>query len=236
MELSKYLKPAGYVVAGLAALEIYHHFFARKRKPEVVEEVNEIFFIRQPVDKNTPLTRQMRLGSERYDHHADVLENLILSAQRTLHVMMYLCSSRKLSEALIEAHRRGVKVFLVFDASMEHGAKNSQVHALHLAGVAVKKFHSTDHVTMHHKMCLIDVPYDDRQDKLIEKQNSPPQRFTARVKLPQRNGVLIGGSLNWTGSGLTNNFESYYVTSDPNFCEKAGREFFNIWNESIKIV
>lgn len=238
--ISKLWKPAGYVVTGLVMAEILYHFFVRqpkaKAEKELELEIDETFFVRQPVDQNSPLTRQMKLGNDRYDHHFDVLKNLIQSAQRTIHVMMYLCSSRKLAAELIEAHKRGVKVFFVFDSSMEHGAKNSQVHALHMAGVTVKKYVTNANVTMHHKICLIDVPYDQRQNKLLPKQNSPPKHSKVTVKIPKETGVVIFGSLNWTDSGLNNNYESYHVRSKASCCEMAGREFFEIWEGSVPLV
>lgn len=236
--LSKYWKPAGYAVLGLVIAEILYHHFVRKRKSKVEGEleIDETFFVRQPVDQDTPLTRQMTLGPDHYDHHFDVLKSLIQSAQRTIHVMMYLCSSRKLAGELIDAHKRGVQVFFVFDSSMEHGAKNSQVHALMMAGVTVKKYVTNAHVTMHHKYCLIDVPYDPRQKKLLPKQNSPPKLSKGTVKIPKTTGVVIFGSLNWTDSGLNNNYESYHVRSKASCCEKAGREFFEIWEASVPLV
>lgn len=236
-------KPVLYTAGGIGifvASEVLYHYFVRKpkyRKEKEVEvnEIDEIFYVKQPFDMNTALTSQMKFGRA-YDYHLDVLLHLIQSAQKSLRVMMYLCSSQKLAEALIDAHKRGVQVFVVFDASMEFGPKNSQVQALHLAGVNVRKFVSTAQVTMHHKICLIDVPYNERQDKLLPEQYSPPQYFKPPVKLPKETGVVIGGSLNWTCAALTKNYESYYVRSKAENCLKAAREFFSVWNDSVPIL
>lgn len=227
-----------YAVSSLAGIivigEIYH-FIAVKIKEksrlydDEVEEVNEIIFTQQPIDKQTRLTRHIQFKRELLQYPMEVVENMIQSATRSIHIAMYIFTSDPLSEALINAHKRGVEVFVIVDHSMEKSS-STQIPKLVQAGIIVRIAHVS---TMHHKMCLIDVPYDENKKKLVTPKSTPSLRFAA-IRYP-KNGVAITGSLNWTRDALLTNRENFIVTSNEIICKCCAVEFFELWNSSRSV-
>jgi phosphatidylserine/phosphatidylglycerophosphate/cardiolipin synthase-like enzyme len=223
MVLSKFLVYTAIgVVAFIVGAEIYHQAaLALKERLQLDDEFNEIIFTRDPINYNLRLTRNIKFTREKTLHVMETLENMILSARKSVHVAMYIFTSDPLATALIEAHRRGVQVFVIVDHSMEN-ASSSKTTRLGDAGIAVRIYRTR---TLHHKMCLIDVAY---------KGNKTPKSITAvlqTVPIPS-NGVVISGSLNWTREALMSNEESFSVNSKHNNCQRAAKKFFEIWNIS----
>jgi phosphatidylserine/phosphatidylglycerophosphate/cardiolipin synthase-like enzyme len=222
MVLSKFLlyTTIGCVVFIIGA-EIYHQAaLALKERLQIDEELNEMIFTRDPLNYNTRLTRNIKFTREKTMHVMEMIENMILSARKSVHVAMYIFTSDPLATALIEAHKRGVQVFVVVDHSMQN-ASSSRIARLSKSGIEVRIFNDK---TLHHKICLIDVPC---------KETKAPQSkiFTRTVPIP-RNGCLISGSLNWTREALMNNEENFTVNSKPELCQRAAKKFFEIWNSS----
>lgn len=240
MTLSKYLLGAA---IGVLLAKIYQYFTVSKQKKiqavqdtsKAEEEILEIFFVRRPIEAKSSLTKELTFGPEVLKHSTELIGNLISSAQGTLRIAMYLFTSTPLAEKIIAACRRGVTVLLVVDHSMEH-AKGSMIRRLHVEGVYVRVFKSEPAITMHHKLCLIDVPYDEKFQRLLKQTKSPATIFKAPIKLPKKNGVAITGSVNWTYSGLTCGHENFVVTSNEKICETAAAEFYKVWNESTPLL
>src|SRR5438067_6267294 len=74
-------------------------------------------------------------------------------ARREVLVLAYSFSSKPIAEALIAAHRRGVRVEVVLDHSNER-EEYSDLKLLHEAGVAVSV--DPHHAIAHNKVMLID--------------------------------------------------------------------------------
>lgn len=124
------------------------------------------------------------------------------SATETIDLCMYLITCTDLAQALIAAHRRGVKVRVIVEEEMSTSSE-SKVQQLLTAGITVKsKVLST---FMHHKFCLIDatVPYKRK---------------------------LLTGSLNWTLQGLAGNWENVILVKHKRLVLNFLDEFNLIWD------
>jgi phosphatidylserine/phosphatidylglycerophosphate/cardiolipin synthase-like enzyme len=89
-----------------------------------------------------------------WDDAEGKLLGLIDGARKTLHVQAYLLTSRSLAKALIEAHRRGVRVEVLADREMVAKGENSQVPLLAAAGVPV--WLEVRYAAAHNKILLVD--------------------------------------------------------------------------------
>lgn len=181
--------------------------------------------------KKTYLTRQIRFERDDSLFVTEVLENLIKTAKRQVHVAMYIFTNHILCEALKEVSRRGVKVYVIVDQSMEM-ASGSQVQAMQKCGMNVKIY---SRATMHHKFCLIDAPCDNEMEIFLANGNVDEvgNNNVARKKIVlPKHGLLITGSLNWTREALTSNVENFIVTSDRNLIKDYQKFFFDCWNVS----
>ena len=81
------------------------------------------------------------------------LRELCLGAKRTIDVCVYTIADDRLTEALIDAHRRGLKVRILSDDHKVHDS-GSDVHRLRDRGIAVRLDDTAFH--MHHKFALFD--------------------------------------------------------------------------------
>ncbi|RSK37407.1 phospholipase D-like domain-containing protein [Hymenobacter metallilatus] len=81
------------------------------------------------------------------------IRGFIGEARRTLDVCVFTVADDRLTEALLLAHRRGVRVRLLTDDEKLFD-RGSDVRELQAAGVAVRTDQSTNH--MHHKFAVAD--------------------------------------------------------------------------------
>lgn len=224
MTLSEYLK---YVSLGLVAFvtsaELYYHctlWLRRKLQEDEISDINEIIYTRSLKNQNPRLTKNIVFVREPAQYAVEVITNLILSANESVYVAVYIFSSDQLAKALIAAKQKGVKVKCVLDASMEV-ASNSKLKLLHNAGIPLK-IH--DAKMMHLKLCLIDVPLGKKKKKSADTFDTP-------IAIPS-NGIVITGSLNWTREALMSNEENFIVTSNLNLCQSSAKKFEEIWKTS----
>ncbi|KAG5675369.1 hypothetical protein PVAND_005278 [Polypedilum vanderplanki] len=226
MSLSKITKYAAIGVGLVVFGEIYFEctMFIRKflQLRDESKELNEVICTNSVLNYDSEFLRQIKFADERALHVAEILKNLILSARKTIHIAMYIFTSRILADALITARENGVDIYLIIDHSME-AASNTQVHLLNKKGINVKVCHDN---TLHHKFCLIDVPSKNKIFLPIKKTiaNDKPRQ----VFIPN-NGILINGSLNWTQEGMTNNYENIIVTSNKAIIAGYIDEFIKRW-------
>lgn len=230
MVLSKLLSYAAVAfVSFIVGGEICHYFASKYEKSLLKDsaEIHEIIFTRQPIGLETRLTKGIVFDPDPIHHATDIVRHLISSAQKTIHLAMYILTSEPLTEALLNAHSRGVKVFVIVDASMRNSS-SSKVGRLASAGAELR----IANPTMHHKLCLIDVPFDELNRKLkipSKSVNSLKDTFD-KIIFPKQ-GVVITGSLNWTRDALLSNRENFTVTSNKTICERSACEFFDIWDD-----
>lgn len=233
MVLSKLLKYCGIVVGVVVFGEIYYECVKVLRDKfqmqDEMEEVNEVFRTRNPIDDNKSIiVRQIKFRREPTLYITEILENLVLSARKTIHVAMYIFTSKILADALKSVYEKGVKIYVIVDHTME-AASGTQIQNLKEKGIAVKICYSN---TLHHKFCLIDVPYNNNifategSSETVMNYDKPCQ-----VNIP-KNGLLINGSLNWTREALTSNYENFIVTSKRNVINEYYDEFVERWKDS----
>lgn len=192
------------------------------RLDDTCDEINEVLFTRNGVDVTKASFSNIKWKENNTLRLMEVLENLINSSNKTIHLCMYIFTCSDLMEALKRATDRGVKVYAVFDGSMIHSS-NSQFENFRKSKISIKIEKS---VTMHHKFCLIDVSHPG--DKVFSNLNIA---FNSErtISIPQ-SGVLITGSMNWTMEALTNNHENTIITSNSNLIGSYVILFIEIWN------
>lgn len=189
------------------------------------DEINEVLFTRKDVDESKVLFYNIKWKEKKTLRLMEVLENLINSSNRTIHLCMYIFTCSDLMEALKRASDRGVKIYAVFDGSMIHSS-NSQIENLRKLKICIKIEKS---ITMHHKFCLIDVSYSG--DKVFSSLNIAFNSERS-ISIPQ-SGILITGSMNWTMEALTNNHENTIITSNTKLIESYAILFIEIWNSLL---
>lgn len=232
MVLSKLLSYAAVaIVSFIIGGEICHYFASKYEKKLLnnVSEINEIVFTRQPIELHTRLTKGIVFDPDPIHHATDVIKHLISSAHKTIFLAMYILTSEPLTDALLKAHNRGVEVWVLVDGSMRNSS-SSKIDRLVSAGVKLR----IANPTMHHKLCLLDVPYDNDKRKLRQRAKTPVKQLKDtfdKICFP-RHGVTITGSLNWTRDALLSNRENFTITSNTNVCERSAAEFFDIWEQA----
>jgi len=82
------------------------------------------------------------------------LRHMINSARKSIDVQAFVLSTNRISKPLIDAHRRGVKVRVIFDSDAKRG-KYSKHQDLRDAGIAVY-FDGPSGARAHNKVMLID--------------------------------------------------------------------------------
>lgn len=127
--------------------------------------------------------------------------NAIEGAQRSLDIKMFLFTEPRLVEAVIAAHRRGVKARVMLNPSRRSGeSENVETHRLLVAsGVEVKDTHPTYPVT-HEKSLVID-------------------RRLALIK-----------SLNWASKNFTKTRDYMVMTADPREVQEVSDCFNADWD------
>lgn len=81
------------------------------------------------------------------------IRRFVQDAQRSLEVCVFTVADDRLTEVLLHAHRRGVRVRLLTDNDKLFD-RGSDVRELHAAGISVRTDCTTNH--MHHKFALAD--------------------------------------------------------------------------------
>ena len=81
------------------------------------------------------------------------LESYLNRAEQSLDVCMYIMTCESLSNAIVNAYRRGVVVRIIIDGRMS-GNDYAQTAVFHKNGIAIK-MQSSDN-TMHHKFAILD--------------------------------------------------------------------------------
>lgn len=88
------------------------------------------------------------------DDTEKVLIELIRSARKSLKVQAYVFTSRKIADAMVAAHRRGVKVEVLADAHMNRRDKGNAIPRLLAGGVPVA--FETRYSAAHNKVLVVD--------------------------------------------------------------------------------
>lgn len=127
------------------------------------------------------------------------------ACRRTADVCVFTVTDDRISRAILDAHRRGVKVRIISDNEKQYDV-GSDVQKFRAAGITVKV---DDHRGpsepglnghMHHKFALFD------------------------------GARLLNGSYNWTRGAADVNFENLVDTADAHLVATFAAEFERLWN------
>ena len=127
------------------------------------------------------------------------------AARRSADVCVFTVTDDRISRAVADAHRRGVKVRIITDNEKAHDA-GSDVHRLAADGIPVKYDDVRGPAAtglsghMHHKYAIFD------------------------------GTTLLNGSYNWTRGAAEMNYENLVETDDPSLVAAFAAEFERLWN------
>ncbi len=97
---------------------------------------------------------EIELAFSPRDDAEGVLVDLVSGARRSLQVQAYVFTSRRIADALVAAHRRGVRVEVLADAQMNRRGKGNALPRLLAAGVPVAL--ETRYNAAHNKVLIVD--------------------------------------------------------------------------------
>ncbi|KAG4074246.1 hypothetical protein HA402_008655 [Bradysia odoriphaga] len=132
-------------------------------------------------------------------------------SQKSICLALYTLSLDDVKNALTRAKCRGVQIRII---TTEESMKNlsRDFTRLSTSGIAIRfPLHGTERL-LHHKLCIIDG--EDRNCK------------QSRQSVP----VLLSGSMNWTMSSFTSNWDNITIDSDYDVVKKSQREFDSMWD------
>jgi phosphatidylserine/phosphatidylglycerophosphate/cardiolipin synthase-like enzyme len=130
----------------------------------------------------------------------------ISETRRTLDLCVFTITDDRITRAILDAHRRNVKVRIISDND-KAGDLGSDIHRLREADIPVKlddvRGPGVSGLTghMHHKFAIFD---------------------------GQR---LINGSYNWTRGAANVNYENIVDSTEPALVEAFAAEFHRLWNK-----
>lgn len=134
--------------------ELFKLAAARVKDPrdkDILEWLDEALKLLQPQDDETTEPARAYFGPE--DPMVERLEALVRRAERSIDVAVFTITDNRLSQALLDAHHKGVAVRILTDDEKAHDL-GSDVLALAERGVPVRFDHSPFH--FHHKFAVFD--------------------------------------------------------------------------------
>lgn len=122
-----------------------------------------------------------------WDDAEGAIIRTVAEAKRTIHVQAYLLTSRSITRALVDAHRRGVQVAVLADQEQaQRGSNDDQLEILAAEGIPVAL--ETRYAAAHNKVMVID------------GESASP--------------VVMTGSYNFTWSAQARNSENLLILRD----------------------
>lgn len=138
------------------------------------------------------------------------LISLIQGAKKNINVSIYSFTNREIAKALKQASLRGVSINIIYDHSSN--AKNpkstigylSKYQNIHTCLLKGKQSKDQKYFgLMHQKMAIID------------------------------RDILILGSANWSKNAFLNNYETLFMTSNPQSVQKALNTFAKMFSQCV---
>lgn len=205
--------------------EMAYHAVKRWRKILVKDEVNEVLYTNDQTQICTASHKSNNVACKNrscYIRNIARIVKCIDSAKASIDFSMYIFTAAEPAEAVLRAHRRGVRVRVICDESMAF-ASGSQAVAFHNAGIPVR-FQTNSTGLMHHKFCIIDGPYSRR----LRPSTSAVARYANESDMIP---LLLNGSMNWTFQGFSGNWENLLITSNLELIDQFEQEFQRMWNK-----
>ncbi len=126
-----------------------------------------------------------------WDDAETAIIDAVNKAQQRIYIQAYTWTSKPITDAVIKAKNRGVKVFMLTDKDQMQDSTTTQVPALAKAGVRVSL--EVKYQNAHNKIILID-----------------PQQLT---------GSIVTGSYNFTYSAQHRNAENVLIIRNPQLAQ-----------------
>ncbi len=129
---------------------------ARTRHPDdrqVLQWLEDCIKVLRPLHQHPSHNQKSRAFFAPYDHLAGVLASLIRSTRKSLDAAVFTITDDRIYEALVEVHRRGVKLRVLTD-NQKADDRGSDIWRLRRAGVPVATDRSP--AWMHHKFAILD--------------------------------------------------------------------------------
>lgn len=99
-------------------------------------------------------TGEIEVAFSPRDDVETLIVELVRSARRSLQVHAYVFTSRRIADAMVAAHQRGVRVDVLADAHMNRRGKGNALPRLLAAGVPVAL--ETQYSAAHNKVLIVD--------------------------------------------------------------------------------
>lgn len=129
-------------------------------------------------------------------------------ARRTIEVMAFVFSSQEAAEAMIRAHKRGVKVRVLLDNNFKPEAATARwkyVPARELAKAGVTVMYDKERAKLHHKCVIVD------------------------------SRIVCVGSMNISLNGANENDENMVVIESPSIGKQFSEQFQKQWDWTLKL-
>ncbi|GAB0089394.1 hypothetical protein DMENIID0001_039260 [Sergentomyia squamirostris] len=215
-------KIAGLVGVCVISHRLYKWFKLHQNDKDNFNEIHQVFFI-NPLCEPEKCKRIKCHGSKCDSGDIfNAISGRIDEAKYTIDLAIYVITCYQIADAIVNAHKRGVKVRVIADNSLAHST-GSQISKI-MKVVPMQLFHCQDGL-MHHKFCLIDAPQDSKTPEKKDKESTDDEKS---VKI-DRKSILITGSLNWTMRGAVSNCENVIITSNRAIIRDFQNEFQRIW-------
>lgn len=146
----------------------------------------------------------------------EALEKLFAGARSEINAAVYIFTSRNLASAVLDAHKRGVKVRIILDGNDESDyskgfyLRRRGVDLRYARGLAKaaykgkKKGRQKNYGLMHHKFAVVDGSY------------------------------LATGSYNWTASAEKWNRENLLILKSRSLARRYNQEFEKLWQSTFR--
>ncbi|EEZ99465.2 Mitochondrial cardiolipin hydrolase-like Protein [Tribolium castaneum] len=135
--------------------------------------------------------------------HLNTLLRFLGSAKYSISLCMYMVTLKQVTDELIKAEDRGVKVRIITDHVMYKMERSKTKLLKERYGFEVRTPPYQDSL-MHHKYCLVDA-----EDPNLQK--------------------MFLGSLNLTVQGCLKNFEFVCITNNSTMIKRYNEEFESLW-------
>ncbi|MEX0940238.1 MAG: phospholipase D-like domain-containing protein [Candidatus Babeliales bacterium] len=138
------------------------------------------------------------------DKVKNILLGLINNEKKYIFTAQYRLNDKDVVQALIEAHKRGVRLYIIVDSSALED-RFHKVKIVHAEGIPVHVY--TGYTIMHNKFFIFGQNFEHK-------------------------AITWTGSANVTYAGLARNQENVFITESQFVIEKYKNKFTTLWNQT----
>ncbi|XP_018320450.1 mitochondrial cardiolipin hydrolase-like [Agrilus planipennis] len=138
--------------------------------------------------------------------HFEPICYFISTAKTRLDIAVMALTINTIGEALLSANDRGVQIRIIVDFLCAKG--NSLIKKIETSGIKVNYY----------------VP------SIKERESIMHYKYMVKDYVEDIEGFISAGSMNWTITGLFNNYENIVFSSDLNFAKALHNNFEHTWD------